>query len=366
MINLKRILAASTILLCGYANAYTTTGCFWHDVKWSGSSKTLYAYTGSFPSGSSERSALNEAVTRLNQNTSNFSFNVVYTSTPPSLSNGRSEIWLANISPPGIAYSWWNIWCNKTESDVILDTSVNWSTSINKTTQSNYGGSGRPFQTTMLHELGHALGLGHEADEYNIMGSDPTHRQTNGSWARAYFGEDANDGAMALYGSDGRRDVGVSHWRRTGANGEYSSHGRTRMFDSATGSELTKDIVNGEPVYRVFRGQQVRVELTYENNGSNNIYEDVGFYLSTNSTISTGDQLIGNTTLSMSPDNVVTTWHTVTIPSSLQCNTNYWVGAVIDRNNSLSEYAEWNNASYISVKTNFDWGCLTVPLLTLN
>lgn len=359
------LIMASAFLVSSAASAFTTYNCGAGHAEWSSNSKTIYAYTGSFPSGSPERSALNTAMARLNENSSNFSFNLVYSSTVPSLGNGRSEIWMANISPPGVASSWWNGACNFTETDIRLDTSVNWTTSTSKSTMSRYGGSGRPFQTTMLHELGHGLGLGHEADEYNIMGQDYTHVYTNGNSANAYFGEDANDGANFLYGSDGRQDLGVVHWKRTGANNGYSQHGRTKLYDVSTGNELSYSTVDDERVYNVNRGQQVSVELTFENNGTAYQSEDVGYYVSTNNYISTWDRLLATYTMGQSQANVYTTRRTVTIPSDLDCSTNYWLGAVIDKNGSLNEWSESNNATYIPIRTNWNFSCFVfTPILT--
>ncbi|MGF1673448.1 MAG: hypothetical protein ACFCUV_07155, partial [Rivularia sp. (in: cyanobacteria)] len=76
----------------------------------------------------------------------------------------------------------------------------------------------------------------------------------------------------------------------------------------------------------------------------------VGFYISTNDIISTGDQRIGGTTLTLGRDNVYTARNTVTIPSSLQRNRNYWLGVVVDENNSINENVEWNNATYIPIR----------------
>lgn len=52
----------------------------------------------------------------------------------------------------------------------------------------NYGGSYRPYQTTVMHELGHAMGLEHEDDEYNVMGKDYTHIHAHGGFGTAYLG----------------------------------------------------------------------------------------------------------------------------------------------------------------------------------
>lgn len=353
-------LGVASIIFASNAHAYTTFSCGSGNAKWSSSSKTLYAYTGSFPAGSQWRSALIQAVQRLNENAAGFTFNISYTNNPPALGNGRSEIWIANISPPGVTNLRWNGGCNLTEADIRMDSSVTWTTSTVKTNNLNYGGFGRPFQTTLLHELGHAMGLGHEADEYNIMGQDWDHIHNNGSTARAYFGEDASDGSVALYGSGSTQDLGVVHWKRTGASGAYSAHGRTKLYDASSGSELSYNIVNNERRYNVYRGQNVRVELTFENNGNSYQYQDVGYYLSTNSYISPSDTLLKERNIGLSPDNVLTSSYTVKIPSNATCNKNYWLGAYIDKDYSLSENIWWNNGSGIPVRVKWNLSCVTL------
>ncbi len=46
-------------------------------------------------------------------------------------------------------------------------------------------------------------------------------------------------------------------------------------------------LVNGETGYKVKRGQLVRVDFTYENNGKNTQVVNTGWYISTNDLIST-------------------------------------------------------------------------------
>jgi CARDB protein len=93
------------------------------------------------------------------------------------------------------------------------------------------------------------------------------------------------------------------------------------------------------------------LELSYENNGKN--YQSgigTGYYISTNSYITTYDRRIGGATWNLGRNSVYTTSVTLTIPSNLSPGTNYWIGAVIDENNSINEAVEWNNATYIPIR----------------
>lgn len=355
------VLAGLALVAVSNAEAYSTFSCGSGDAAWSSKSRTIYAYTGSFPAGGAYDTALKEAIARLNDNASGFTFNLQYTSTAPAMGNGVSEIWIENISPPGVTNVWWNGSCDLTEADVRMDSSVTWTTSTSKGNNLSYGGAARPFQTTLLHELGHAAGLGHEASEYNVMGQDWNHIHANGITSRAYLGEDASDGTVDLYGAGADQDLGVVHWRRTGASGEYSSHSRTRILDPGTGAELGFTVNGyGERVYNVNRGQEVRLEFSYENNGNSYQYQDVTYYVSTNDYISTWDTPLGDRSIGLVPDNVYTSGYTVTIPDDLSCNTDYWMGAIIDRDGSLAENNEWNNATYIPIHVNWNWWqCVT-------
>jgi hypothetical protein len=188
--------------------------------------------------------------------------------------------------------------------------------------------------------------------EYNVMGTDFEHIHVNGSIARAYIGEDTADATVFLYGtrSPAFEDVAVVHWKYSGASGEYSDHTKTVVTNSAGGA-LGTTSVNGETGFLVNRGQVVRAEFTYENNGANTKNSIVtGYYVSTNDFISTFDQRIGGATWNLSRGDVLTTTVTLTIPSNLTPNTNYWLGVIIDENGAIPEAVEVNNATYIPIR----------------
>lgn len=373
------IACVAALLSAQPAAAYDHYHCLGENIRWSGNGKTLRASSVSFPTGP-WRNALQQAVNRWNLNPSNFNYGLTTDSGGVALGNGSSEVWGSTSSSvldgaPAIAYTYWTCYwffgdvVHLDEVDIAFDygTPWKWTTSTNKGNLLRYGGSLRPIQTTALHEMGHGLKLGHVNYEYSIMGIDFKHIHVNGSTARAYAGEDASDGIVHLYGtrSPHRQDLGVVHWKYKGASGEYSDHEKTQLYNSS-GAVITDTVtVNGETHYRVSPGQTVRAEFTYENNGATTQTGiAVGYYVSTNSFISTWDTKIGSSTFTLSRDNVYTTTKTLTLPTWLTSGQDYWLGVIIDDSGSLSEVAEWNNATYIPIRVKPGVPDLVVTSLT--
>lgn len=342
------------------ASAYTTIKCGGSSTKWSGNNYTVRASSVGFPVGP-WRDALSSVVSHWNGNPSNLSFGVVWNEPGVAANNNENEAWWeANNGPnigtyPAVTYVWFKGDCTLKEADVIFNNSVAYHYTTSKTSLWSYGGANRPFQTTAMHEFGHAAGLAHTANTYNIMGSDWTHIHANGATATAYSGEDANNGLVAVYGlwTGGPEDLGVVHWKHTGSSGEYSTHGRTRILDTSN-IELAKVAGTAEPVYRVNKGQTVKLELTYENLGKTSpLTAKVGYYLSSNDTISVADRFLGEGTVTLYRGFPDTTFNTfLVVPSDLVSGQTYWVGAIIDYNNAYSERSETNNATYIGIRVN--------------
>ncbi|MEX0644740.1 MAG: CARDB domain-containing protein [Parvularculaceae bacterium] len=355
--------AFGALLAAGEAAAYGYSTCLGEKLKWDSNSKQLRANNVSFPAGT-WFNGISDAINKFNLNPSNFRYTLVSEGGGVGRNNGQSEAWGDTGSildgAPAIAYSYWTCYwlfgdhVHMNEVDVIFDygSPWQWTASSNRANLIRYGGSLRPLQTTGGHEFGHGLKLNHVNYEYNIMGTDFEHIHVNGTTARAYMGEDAADGAVFLYGarSGAWEDVGVVHWKYSGASGEYSDHTKTRVLTSAGGALPTLTI-NGETGYRVSRGQSVRLELTYENMGKSlqgNV--QTGYFISTNDFISTSDRRIGGASWSLGRGDVFTTTVTLTIPNDLALNTNYWIGAVVDENGAISEAVEWNNATYLPIR----------------
>jgi hypothetical protein len=340
-------------------------------VKMPGSSVTFRYSADSFPSTGGWLDGLKYTVNQFNRNPSNFTLKLAADTTTPFLLNGESEVWgstdqLLLHGAPAVAYSFFD--CNlfsvkMNEGDVIFDFTdtserpFQWTASQQKSDLWSYTNPNgkRMMQATALHEFGHATGLLHETRFYNVMGADFSHVDTVGSTVNAYVGEDTGNGLVSLYGlwADGPLDLAVAHWRRTGDDGEYSMHGRTRIL-ATTGIELSKSMISFEPRYNVTRGNPVRVEFTFENLGRATVSNvPVKFYISTNETISVSDREIGSVTLSsLARDTPSTLQHTVTIPADLSPNTAYWLGVMVNPGLTISENYIVNNNSYIRIRTN--------------
>jgi|RhiMetdeSRZDD1v2_1073273.scaffolds.fasta_scaffold166524_4 hypothetical protein len=361
-----KLAALALTCIAAQAHAYTTWTCLDEKLNWTATSQTMRYSSVSFPSGS-WRSALDFSIDHVNQNPSPFRFTKSYDDTSIGIDNGQNEAWFSSdpavlAGAPAITY--WQYDCidywlfgkdvELTEADVIFDVNEDYTTSMSKTSLWSYGGAYRPIETTAIHELGHAFGLAHTNYTYNIMGTDWTHIHANGSTARSYLGEDAANGAVYLYGTTTAvaEDLALTHWKYLGTSGEYSTHQKTRVYTN-TGGSLPTFTVSGETGYYVSKGQVVRFELTYENNGKNTqSSSDVRYYVSTNDTISTGDTQIGSTTFSLGRNTVLTTYVTLTIPSNLTSGVTYWLGGVIDADGSLGEMTESNNATYLPIRIN--------------
>lgn len=357
------LLVAGTVLLgASPASAYRYNTCGDKVVKWSGTGKTMYPNSGSFPAGYWE-DGIRETVRAFNRNPSKFRYGTVMDTGGVGISNGQSEIWgwpgwLIADAPAVAVRTWtcywlfgWNTWMNEVDVIYNYDSPFRWTASKSKYSLFNYQGSLQSLHTAGAHELGHGLPLEHENTEYNIMGADYSHIHVNGSIANAYIGEDASDAAVFLYGDRGGwQDVGVVHWKYYGPSGEYSSHTRTEIYNSEGTQRVPWAFINGEIGHRVYRGQWVQVEFTYENNGSTNYAGiPVGYYISTNDYISTGDRLISSRSFALGRDNVYTGKRLVQIPTDLEPDTNYWIGVIIDNKNYIAEAVEWNNATYIPI-----------------
>ncbi|MFP2909861.1 hypothetical protein ACLESD_33445 [Pyxidicoccus sp. 3LFB2] len=353
----RTLLVSAVLFLPAQALAYGVTECSLTGatLTWDTNTVNMSASAIGFPVGA-WRDELVTAIGRFNENPSRFNFTLTTGDMSVGLNNNQNEIWWTADAAydPAVAITSYGgmLFCSNPhieETDILFFNGESYMAGMTKSSHWSYGGSFRPFQTTALHELGHAMGLGHENGEYNIMGEDWNVVNANGVTLRSYLGEDASDGAVDLYGLPASpiEDVSVAHWKYDGVDGEYSEHTYTAMTTSA-GAALASFVVDGERVYYVTPGQQVQVEFVYENNGASTVSPKVGFFYSTNSTITTGDTRLGGHTPTIGRADPYKAKRTVTIPVTATLGHGY-VGAYIDEDNTLSEVTSANNATYLRI-----------------
>lgn len=365
---MKKILLSSLGLVMAFsavsASAVGWRTCNGNIVKWGSNSVNFRASNVSFPAGSAYGNSLQTVINRVNDNPSNFNFSLSFGDTSVGRDNGQNETWFTSDpdvhgGAPARALTWshcywafgWHYGID--EVDVVFNVASPYTTSMNKTDLWAFGGPSRPFETTGIHEFAHAMGLLHENRWYSVMGQDWTHIHANGDTARSYLGEDAADGSAILYGLMGgaMEDLSLTNFKYLGADGEYSSHQPTQMFNSS-GSVLSWFTDAGERRYRVNKGQTVQLELTGENNGKTAQTVKIAYYVSTNNLITTADRLIGTGTITLTRNQPHTYKRSLVIPADLTSGVNYWVGAVIDYDNALTETVSTNNATYLPVRVN--------------
>lgn len=344
------------------------------------------------PEGSAQYFAVLDAIERMNLNPGNFRyvFGGMDNHDGVAVNNGESEIWMEDLGPAFSnnsaveeSNSDYSPSCTATESDIIINTHYRMQRpplDVNKLEYSNnknnlfaYGGSNAHFVSTVMHELGHSAGLHHEGDVLNLMGGNNL-LVANGESVEPYIGEDAASGLIALFGlsADAKEDVSVSHWRygdkiEAKDGSVFSLHHRTRLFNKKN-TEVDMDCpyqhpdLNGpliaacpEPVYKVHKGQAVKLELTFENAGKTTpLAVTATYYLSTDSMIDANDLRLKTKTFSIKRDsNPSTLSADLTIPNSSIANKNYWLGCLVKTADpALKESNERNNATYVGIKIN--------------
>ena len=337
--------------------AYRYWQCDGDKITWDSNPDKLRAAEVTFPSGDAYRTALGEVVSQFNLNPSRFDFDLEYDERYVRVGGSQSEVWGTNDADDHAghdALTWLYMTCREIRvMDIVFNASSPFTSGTDKSIIDRYGGTAISFRAVLMHELGHALGLYHEGREYNLMGQGREHLHVNFGYADAYFGEDASDGAVFLYGTTDstNEDVGVVHWKFdyevAWDYGNYSEHTRTDL--SSPEYYLTTWIEYGEPVSMVVAGYTLDVEFTLENNGKTRQRSvDVGYYLSTNEWITaTSDRRLGGFVADLGRNQVWTTTRSMTIPDDVRSGRYYYLGVVVDENDEITEVDESNNATYI-------------------
>jgi hypothetical protein len=347
----------SAVLVCANlslndAKAYEYLACDDGDdpISWSeecSACAVMYINTSSFSAGGASWNRLFEAMDAWNNvEGSTFDFLALpYSSNTVTHGNDVNEVYLSGIDGPGgtlaITHRIYNSClplddADMKEADVEFDVDENWQTGgdwfynleLDKPFTERIHHPN--FKVVALHEFGHALGLSHEDDKLATMNSQYPGGGPMGPGALIAPLADDRAGLRSLYfdlyNIPTKADLVASNYKRTGAG--------------------TSDRVNS-PVFGS-PGGQITFEFTFMNLGMVNSGNfNIGFYLSSDKTITTADNLIGtNFNASVSGGGVVTGSRTLTIPSNLAPGF-YWLGVFLDKDAAVSELSESNNGLHL-------------------
>ncbi|MDJ0790028.1 MAG: CARDB domain-containing protein [Myxococcota bacterium] len=355
------LLAFAVQLVAASAGAWEIRSCGGSNKIWPWPFQNVRTSSVSFPFGSPEEAAIEEAIDAWNAVPSLLT--MVHVANDPLIgtSNDQNEVWATNSQ----------FWLNgnpattvvRTNCDDMLEADIlyhasfsrGWTTTHNKSSTQAWDTAAnddkpRPIQATGVHELAHVAAFQHEDDEYNILGNAWTHVHVNDDTLTYYVGEDAADGAIDNYGPLAGEDVAVVNFKQTGSSSGYSTHGFVEVYSSSGATLSSYENSIGDQIYRVNAGDQVQVEFTLENNGLNSQTPRVEYVVSTNDYITTYDTYLAQRNPTLNRNGVYTTTKLVTLPSWLSSGTVYYLGAIVDPDDLIAETDEGNNASYIGIE----------------
>jgi hypothetical protein len=333
LIRIAGVQALAVIALSGslvHATQWNT--CGGNNIRWNGSRADMYISTTSFPIDSSWDGDLQSAMWHWNNvKGSGLNFYVGRDSDGNhNSSNGRNEIYF-DVSETGTgtvlavthvrSHCYWFFGWNYgiDETDIAFNTSKSWNTG-----GFSYSNLGSPysFEGVALHELGHALGLNHEDRWMATMNSIYPNGGPLGYYKEFDPNADDRVGARSLY-PDGttETDIAGSALKSTGS-------GTSGLISSPLSAA---------------RGGYATVDFTFSNLSTSSETFDVGFYLSSNDIISTGDVLLGMNYGAWGSSGFTGTFsRTLYIPTWITPGT-YYLGFLLDPSNSIAETNEANN-----------------------
>jgi len=294
---------------------------------------TTRVSTISFPTGSTQRGDFDNVVGHWNAlRGMSIEFDPITTfSGNYAFDNGKNEVAAQDISGLGLtttqfdACFWWFESQHIQEFDIEVDSQTAW---LFGAVPENTNDTNNSLRYTIVHELGHALGL---LDNNNASAASVMKQSLKGeSWqggtaaGRSHpFGDDTFTTRFLYPFSNTHRDIATSAFEVI-----QSTKNATETMANTTIS--------------VPRGGTFDARASFTNLGTPTENFEIVFVLSTNDIISTSDTAVASGTGSAPAGSFHSFTFTGRVPRTLAPGT-YSLGMIIDPNNRIAEAREGNN-----------------------
>jgi hypothetical protein len=328
---MKAIALAAVVLSAGDAAAFGYTTCDGVNVIWQGANN-LVRNTFSIADGGARHSAYLNGITRWNAVRGMLDVLVdAGTTSGSSITHGDGQNDVAVVLPSvinnaaGLTVVFTDS-CDSFGDEHIVETDVMIASTQDFVINPDEATVFLPGRITMLHELGHAIGLNHFED-YNIMRAAGPSPFVGGSGEHAEILPDDAAGGRFLY---------------------PSGLGQVNVFASAQRRDVgTNVIANNTGVGPVFScsggGGQITIDATVGNNGTVDIKQTERWFVSTNKNAYGGTLIFQWNNSTYLANSALTLQRTMTMPA-LPVGT-YFLFHAVDALNEHAESRESDNVA---------------------
>lgn len=321
------------------ANAGSYRTCNGDPVVLTGDPTTQIS-TVSFPVGSISRQDLDNVISHWNNMQGmTLEFDpIVNFSGSYAFDNGKNEVVFQNISGLGLttiqldSCFWWFESQHIQEFDIEIDAGTSW---LFGAPPENTNDGNNSLRYTIVHELGHALGLLHTNDSpvASVMKQSFKGQSWSGggAFSRLHpFGDDSFTSRFLYPHSNSHRDIATSAFEVIPSSGNATETMANTTITVTAGGNFTA------------RG-------SFSNLGNATENFEIIYVLSTNDIISTLDTVVASGTGTAPAGSFHTFSWTASVPSSLPAGT-YSLGLILDPNNTISEQLEGNNVTLLRTR----------------
>lgn len=193
--------------------------------------------------------------------------------------------------------------------------------------------SGAGSRTTILHEMGHALGLSHDNDAMNLMMATDGEAKLCGAHTVAPFGDDAAGGRFLYSSGNQSIDLATSAFWLEGPDdvelNDYALPGTTYVCP----------------------GESITFSWSAANLGTMAVATSIEWRLSADTEITSADVLLDRDSRVFSAQSFLNgAKKTAVVPLDVAYGSEFYIGTIIDPDDTVDERYETNNTTYSARK----------------